>query len=55
MDRKEIKKIIFVAVLWVIFGTIATFLIFSDVEYPDPLWKLYHGESIVGDTNGKEV
>lgn len=55
MNKRDIKKIVIVLVLWVVFGTVATFLIFKNAEYPDPLWKIYHGESIEGDINGKEV
>ena len=56
MTRQDLKELIVIGFLWVIFGTIITFGVMDNgTNSPDPQWMMYHQGAIVGESHGKEV
>lgn len=56
MTRQDLKELLVIGFLWVIFGTIITFMVMDNgTNSPDPQWMMYHPSMIVGESHGKEV
>ena len=56
MTRQDLKELLVIGFLWVIFGTIITFGVMDNgTNSPDPQWTMYHQGTIVGESHGKEV
>ena len=56
MTRQDLKELLVIGFLWVIFGTIITFMVMDNItNSPDPQWMMYHPSMIVGESHGKEV
>lgn len=56
MTRRDLRDLIVIGFLWVVFGTIITFGAMNPgTNSPDPQWMMYHQGMIVGESHGKEV